>query len=108
MSKQLKMFKRRVQEKDEELKKYVEMKLRDNQKMKDEIVQSKENLSEMIEENVADDLRIFELRRELGMKEMAKDVELQIAKEMARIVGGEEEAAKVDEDYDVKQSRLKA
>lgn len=30
MSKQLKMFKRRVQEKDEELKKYVEMKLREN------------------------------------------------------------------------------
>lgn len=37
MTKQLKMFKRRVQEKDDELKKYVEMKLKDNQKIKDEI-----------------------------------------------------------------------
>ena len=56
----------------------------------------------MIEESVADDLRIFELKRELKMKELAKEVEVNIAKERARIIGGEEEVAKVDEDYDVK------
>lgn len=58
-----------------------------------------------MEESVADDLRIFELRRELQMKDIAKEVELSVAKEKARMIGGEEEAAKVDEDYDVKQSR---
>ena len=41
MSKQLTMFKRRVQEKDDELKKYVEIKLRENQKVKDENAKSK-------------------------------------------------------------------
>lgn len=42
------------------------------------------------------------------MKDITKSVETDLAKQRARMVGGEEEAAKVDEDYDVKQSRLKA
>lgn len=46
MSNQLKMYKRRVQEKDDELKKYVELKLKENQKIKDEITHLKQELNE--------------------------------------------------------------
>lgn len=42
------------------------------------------------------------------MREIAKEVDVKLAKDKAIMMGGEEEAARVDEDYDVKQSRLKA
>ena len=47
-------------------------------------------------------MKIFEIQRDLGLKESQKQIELELAKEKARIVGGEKEAIKVEEDYDVK------
>lgn len=87
---------------------FVEEKLKENQSLKDELAEIKEVLGNQVEESVADDLKIFELQREIKLKEIAKEVEIKAAKEKAMMIGGEEEAAKVDEDYDVKQSRLKA
>lgn len=42
------------------------------------------------------------------MKEIGKEVEKTYAKQKALMIGGEEAAAKVDEDYDVKLSKTKA
>lgn len=42
---------------------FVEDKLKENQGLKDDILDSKEVLRAQIEESVADDLRIFELKR---------------------------------------------
>jgi hypothetical protein len=47
-------------------------------------------------------LKIFELQREIRMKEQGKDIVKSVAKEKARIIGGDEEADKIEEDYDVK------
>ena len=42
------------------------------------------------------------------MRELGKEIEVSVAKEKARLIGGEKEVEKVDEDYEVRVSRQKA
>ena len=54
MSNQLKLFKKRVGEKDEEIKGLVEGKLKENEGVKLEIASSVQQLEDLIEESIAD------------------------------------------------------
>lgn len=61
-------------------------------------------MEDLIEESVADELRIYELERERGILELGKEVEKSHEINKARLRGGDKEVEKIDEEYDVKMS----
>ena len=80
----------------------------ENQGIKQSIDQMKVELIELKEEAVADELKIFEVQRELEMKDLTLKIEKEREKERAYERGGQEEVMRTEEDYDIKQCKKKA
>ncbi|CDW83205.1 UNKNOWN [Stylonychia lemnae] len=106
--KQLSLFKTRLVDKDQELRSYVEQNLADNQTLRESIGQMKQELNELKEECLVDDIKIYEFERNLENTKINREVSKTWEKERALERGGEEEAQKIEEDYDIKRSKDKA
>eukprot|EP00347_Sterkiella_histriomuscorum_P009425 403341263 len=106
--KQLSLFKSRLSDKDAELRTYVESNLQDNQQLKDQLQSLQSELQDLKDECIMDDIRIYEIERSLDKTQLEREVAKQWEKEKAYERGGQEEALKVEEDYEIKKSKEKA
>jgi hypothetical protein len=70
--KQLSLLKERLAGKDRDLKAFVETQLQANQHAKDNTQQLKQELEELKQEALADEMRIFDLEREIEQVEVRR------------------------------------
>lgn len=68
----------------------------------------KQELSELKDESIIDEIRIYEMNRTLEKTQVERAVTKDWEREKAFERGGFEEVAKVEEDYDIKRSKEKA